>query len=245
MSEIDFAELDKEVTRAMENEKPKAKVARETTQQKMKIKAKPVTRGRYMDIVHPSSDMRRGLMRDDAEQTEEIAETGSAGLASRNASRELEVEMTEIAIGKQEISGGADAEFGVIEDVVRETEALQAEEDFARQPMPLTDMESELVPNANNYSLGGRSPFIVDAKIEKRPLGSFVPEGSTRGIHSTKNVYSQRAPMLDERPEQHARSVVVHAPKRHNGWIWALVTLGVLAVGGGLGVLIYMLYTSS
>ena len=97
----------------------------------------------------------------------------------------------------------------------------------------------EKAPNANNYSLGGRSPFLTDAKVEKRPLGKNIPETSSSALKSTKNTYSQKAP---SKAAHHAKKhVVTEAPKKHTGWLWALVVLFVLAAGGGLGYLAYIL----
>lgn len=94
-------------------------------------------------------------------------------------------------------------------------------------------------PNANNYSLGGRSPFLTDAKVEKHPLGKNIPETSSTALKSTKNTYSQKAP---SKTAHHAKKhVVTEAPKKHTGWLWALVVLFVLAAGGGLGYLAYIL----
>lgn len=94
-------------------------------------------------------------------------------------------------------------------------------------------------PNANNYSLGGRSPFLTDAKVEKHPLGKNIPETSSTALKSTKNTYSQKAP---SKTAHHTKKhVVTEAPKKHTGWLWALVVLFVLAAGGGLGYLAYIL----
>ncbi len=93
-------------------------------------------------------------------------------------------------------------------------------------------------PNANNYSLGGRSPFLTDAKVEKHPLGKHVPETSSSALKSTKNTYSQKAPSKTTHTKKH---IVTEAPKKHTGWLWALVVLLVIAAGGGLGYLAYIL----
>ena len=96
----------------------------------------------------------------------------------------------------------------------------------------------EKTPNANNYSLGGRSPFLTDAKVEKHPLGKHVPETSSSALKSTKNTYSQKAPSKTAHAKKH---IVTEAPKKHTGWLWALVVLLVIAAGGGLGYLAYIL----
>ena len=94
-------------------------------------------------------------------------------------------------------------------------------------------------PNANNYSLGVRSPFLTNTKVEKRPLGTDIPETSTAALHSTKNVYSSKSPSKASSTKK--KHMVTEAPKKHSGWLWTLVVLGVIAAGGGLGYLAYIL----
>ncbi len=94
-------------------------------------------------------------------------------------------------------------------------------------------------PNANNYSLGVRSPFITNTKVEKRPLGTDIPETATSGIHSTKNIYSAKSPSKSTKTAK--KHLVTEAPKKHSGWLWTLLVLFVIAAGGGLGYLAYIL----
>lgn len=94
-------------------------------------------------------------------------------------------------------------------------------------------------PNANNYSLGVRSPFLTNAKVEKRPLGADVPETSTHALRSTRNVYSSKSPSkVTTNTKKH---IITEAPKDHSGWIWTLIVLFVIAAGAGLGYLAYRL----
>lgn len=100
-------------------------------------------------------------------------------------------------------------------------------------------------PNANNYSLGGRSPFLTDAKVDKRPLGPNVPESNAGAIRSTKNVYSQRTPLKAGENDMPGRSVItVAAPKKKSGWLWAALTLGIIVAGGGIGLLAYLIFAN-
>ena len=93
-------------------------------------------------------------------------------------------------------------------------------------------------PNANNYSVGVRSPFLTDAKIEKRPLGTNIPETSVNNLTSTKNVYSQKSPIKKKTTKKHT---VVQAEHKTSGWVWTLIVLFVIAAGGALGYLAYLL----
>jgi hypothetical protein len=94
-------------------------------------------------------------------------------------------------------------------------------------------------PNANNYSLGGRSPFVLNTKVEKRPLGKNIPETSTSALRSTRNVYSQKSPT--RATENAKKHIITQDPKKKSGWLWTLIVLGVIAAGGGLGYLTYLL----
>ncbi|MCL1840002.1 hypothetical protein FWF89_03360 [Candidatus Saccharibacteria bacterium] len=239
MSEIDYEELDKEVGKVMADDGDEKHVITkrmeaeeegvEASEMHVKPQSKPAKRGRYMDMVHPTSDMRP---------------------PSRNysVSKEIEApEEIETESVKEEVEEEDEPEFGVIEDVNKD---LEAEADFVSKPEAMKDLpekeefedfDDEEEPDANNYSLGGKSPFIPDAKVEKRPLGDYVPEGSARGVQSTKNVYSQRVPMEEIAPD--VKPTVI-GTQRKSGWIWAIVTILVIAAGGGLGVLAFMLYTN-
>ena len=95
-------------------------------------------------------------------------------------------------------------------------------------------------PDANSYSLGGRSPFLTDTKVEKRPLGNNIPETSTTAVHSTKNTYSQKNPAKAP-VSKRKKHTVTEAPKSHSGWLWTLVVLLVIAAGAGLGYLAYLI----
>jgi len=95
-------------------------------------------------------------------------------------------------------------------------------------------------PNANNYSLGGRSPFLnPNAQVEKRPLGANVPETNASNLKSTHNVYSHKSPLRDK--TNTGKHVVAESPKKKSGWLWTLTVIGVIAAGAGLGYLAYLL----
>jgi hypothetical protein len=94
-------------------------------------------------------------------------------------------------------------------------------------------------PNANNYSLGGRSPFMANAKVVKRPLGANIPETSASALRSTHNVYSQKSPT--RATENAKKHIVTQNSKKKSGWLWTLIVLAVIAAGGGLGYLTYLI----
>lgn len=109
----------------------------------------------------------------------------------------------------------------------------------APETAPAPALKRREAPNANNYSLGGRSPFVANTHVEKRPLGANVPETSASALRSTRNVYSQKSPT--RATENAHKHIVTQEPAGKSGWLWTLIVLGVIAAGGGLGYLAYLL----
>ena len=89
------------------------------------------------------------------------------------------------------------------------------------------------------YSLGGRSPFMANTHVEKRPLGTNIPETSASALRSTRNVYSQKSPT--RATENTHKHIVTQEPAGKSGWLWTLIVIAVIAAGGGLGYLAYLL----
>ncbi|MCQ2570947.1 MAG: hypothetical protein MJ154_01730 [Candidatus Saccharibacteria bacterium] len=113
------------------------------------------------------------------------------------------------------------------------------EEPVKKEAAPTPVPKKREAPNANNYSLGGRSPFMANTKVEKRPLGHNVPETSASALRSTHNVYSQKSPI--RATENAKKHIIAQDPKGKSGWLWTLIVLAVIAAGGGLGYLAYLL----
>ncbi|MBR0134475.1 hypothetical protein IJM16_04425 [Candidatus Saccharibacteria bacterium] len=115
----------------------------------------------------------------------------------------------------------------------------KVEEKPVSKPVEHKKPVAEKEPNANNYSLGVRSPFMTNTKVEKRPLGKDIPETSVANLRSTKNIYSSKSPSKSIKATK--KHMVTEAPKKHSGWLWTFVVLFVLAAGAGLGYLAYIL----
>ena len=81
---------------------------------------------------------------------------------------------------------------------------------------------------------------ILDAKVEKRPLGTNIPETSAAALRSTHNVYSEKSPTKKSLHHK-KKQVVAETPKKHSGWLWALLVVLIIAAGAGLGYLAYTL----
>lgn len=116
----------------------------------------------------------------------------------------------------------------------------KVEEKPVSKPVEHKKPVAEKEPNANNYSLGVRSPFMTNTKVEKRPLGKDIPETSVANLRSTKNIYSSKSPSKSIKTAK-KKHMVTEAPKKHSGWLWTFVVLFVLAAGAGLGYLAYIL----
>ena len=102
------------------------------------------------------------------------------------------------------------------------------------QPTP----KKPAAPNANNFSIGGKSPFLTNTQVEKTPLGKNPSQNSAGSIESTKNTYSQKSPSKSKVASKH---IVTEEPKDHSGWFYALITVLVIAAGAGLGLLAWLI----
>lgn len=244
----------------MNNERDSIDLEKAVKEYKMKkaseviSKSKPATRGRFMDMVKPSAQTRPAARNYSTGKTipapastpmpKVEAKSGPMTATKRRMDMVMSVKKTAPAPKPVEEpkrpmnpqpKPTEEPKPQPKEDTPRPN--LFSDDDFAKD---------EPTPNANNFSLGGRSPFIRDAKVDKRPLGPNVPESNAGAIRSTKNVYSQKTPLKAESGETPGRSVItVAAPKKKSGWLWALLTVGIIAAGGGIGLIAYMIFTSN
>ncbi len=115
--------------------------------------------------------------------------------------------------------------------VVKEKPVLE------EKPAPI--LKKREAPNANNFSIGGRSPFVKNTKVEKRPLGKNIPETSATTLRSTHNIYSQKSPIRTT--ENIKKHVITQEPQKKSGWLWTLVVLGIILAGGAIGYFCYLL----
>lgn len=120
-----------------------------------------------------------------------------------------------------------------------ESEKIQAKNTAAAADAAAKALEkAPSSPNANNYSLGVRSPFIRnDAKVEKRPLGAgsdYVQDDKVG-----KNSYAAKAQPTGKAEDKKKTKVVGNKKQKSNGWIWPLIVILIIAAGGGLGYLAY------
>ena len=219
---IDYDELDKAVNEAIRSratEKPAARpVVKKTTAPSVNVvrnttvkpAPKPVNHGHYMDFV---AKRPVATPRPVAPVAKPVAKP-AAPVARPSVAQQIQQ--------KQQVAQAKVAPAPV----------------KAAEPKPVVKAEPK-APNANNYSLGGRSPFMIDTKVEKRPLGTNIPETSARTISSTRNTYSQKDP--SSKKHKAKKHMVTESPKNHSGWFWTFIVLLVIAAGAGLGYLAYIL----
>lgn len=87
----------------------------------------------------------------------------------------------------------------------------------------------------------GYTPFLPDAKVEKRPLGD-VSKSIEDEINSTDSVLNPTvvdAAASGNMFETEVDAIVVEPKRRGGGWIWLLVVLLVILVGAAGGAAIY------
>ena len=97
--------------------------------------------------------------------------------------------------------------------------------------------KSSDAPDGNNYSLGGKSPFLPSYNIEKRPLGDKVKEKKVEEIPK-KNVYKREEP---SKPSKKTPTVVIDEPKKSSGLSTVIIIILTIILGAAAGAGIYFL----
>jgi len=222
---IDYAELDKAVNEAMQTQssRPVSRVATSRPVAKRPV-ARPQSRGRFMDFAPRGNHVRT---------------VTPARPVQKPVARPV------VAPQPRPVVRAAKPVSTIPPKTSRPSVATKIQQKQQRvattkeAPKPKVVKKVE-APDANSYSLGGRSPFLADTKVEKRPLGTNIPETSTTAVRSTKNVYSQKNPSKSP-VSKRKKHTVTEAPKSYSGWLWTFVVLFVIAAGAGLGYLAYLI----
>ena len=227
---IDYAELDKAVNEAMQVQP-----------------VEPATRPVARPVVHTAAP--RPVLRPatpkitTAPQPAIVPRSAKVGTA---ATKPVRPSVSAQIQHKQQIAAAKPVAKPAAKPVAKPVEkpvakpAVKAEEKPVSKPVERSK-KVEKAPNANNYSLGVRSPFMTNTKVEKRPLGKDIPETSVSNLHSTKNIYSSKSPSKVTGKPAKKKHMVTEAPKKHSGWLWTLLVLFVIGAGAGLGYLAYIL----
>lgn len=198
MTDIDFDELDRAVNSLVGAKSPEAPVPApspltETQQSTMSLAAKRSS-GRFMDVVHPSSDMRsaplipaRPAAREGVTIAAPTISVTAPTLPPAPASIPDLPEVTAVTTAKNEWPDPIDFHGAVDSAVIAAVAA----------PAPSQALDT---------------PFIADAKVEKRPLGAFsdvpsTPEPVTEPVNEPisepeTTPAAQDTPQLDKTNEE-------------------------------------------
>ena len=253
---IDYAELDKAVNEAMQaqsSHRPIAPAKKSTTHQPI---ARPQSRGRFMDFAPRGASM---TITTPIKTTPAQKQPTTPKTTVRPATRRIVQHPSAAPSAPKQTIPKTTSRIPTIRKASENTprtplasaprpsvaaKIQQKQERLATtvtKPTPKSKANQRPeAPDANSYSLGGRSPFLVDTKVEKRPLGNNIPETSMTAVRSTKNIYSQKNPAKAPVTKR-KKHTVTEAPKSHSGWLWSLVVLLVIAAGAGLGYLAYLI----
>lgn len=244
---IDYAELDKAVNEAMQAQpikpttRPVARPAtRPTTHSAVKTIARhPATRpqnhGRIMDFA-PRSNNKRVIT-----QPLPVKKVIAKPAANPRPAARPTIPQRPIAKPSAHVVQPTTSRESIAAQIQQKRERIvEATPKEAPKLQTKTAPRKVEAPDANSYSLGGRSPFLTDTKVEKRPLGSNIPETNASSIHSTKNVYSSKSPTKAPAAKR-KKHTVTEAPRTHSGWLWTLIVILVIAAGAGLGYLAYLI----
>lgn len=257
---IDYAELDKAVNEAMQAQPSHAAPAAARPAARRPVArpaARPQSRGRFMDFAPRGATMTRPATKpaqkpvarpvitrpmtrkivQENPTTANIPQRSAIRPTSRVATVRRAPEITEEKVATPVAAPSAPRQSVAAKIQQKQQRVATAPKE---QPKPKVTKKAPEAPDANSYSLGGRSPFLTDTKVEKRPLGTNIPETNAAAVRSTKNVYSQKNPSKAPVTKR-KKHTVTEAPKSHSGWLWSLIVILVIAAGAGLGYLAYLI----
>ena len=111
-------------------------------------------------------------------------------------------------------------------------------------------------PDNNAYSLGGKSPFLENYKIDKRPLSNSVPEDGKKNFEKIsylgtidepeeeatpkKNVYEKKEPSKKKKKTGHTVRVI-DGDKKKSGIPLVVVIILTILLGAAVGAGIYFI----
>ena len=262
---IDYAELDRAVNEAMRAQPVTASTSRApipkpktTTVRRDTAPTRPQGHGRIIDFAprntrthttnrNPSPSLngpaRRPITSRPEVRQQHPTATGTSSLATTKVSSRVATVRKATPSAKTPTISTIPTRPSVAAKIQQKQQRITSTTNLPEKTKPsIAPKVSNIkdAPDANSYSLGGRSPFLTDTKVEKRPLGNNIPETSITSIRSTKNIYSQKNPA--KAPiTKHKKHTVTEAPQSHSGWLWTLIVILVIAAGAGLGYLAYLI----
>ena len=158
-----------------------------------------------------------------------------------------------------------EAELNALDELDEISDDLEAEiADFVDEPKPIFEKSEKAgkaekskkadAPDANRFTLGGRSPFLTSVKVEKRPLSGLVPDEDVQPIKKEiktplKNAYRAKIKQVlksdktDEKEVVHRETTIVATPNTpvHNLSL-AFAILLTIILGGLIGAVVYLVF---
>jgi hypothetical protein len=205
--------------------------------------------GRFMDMVHSSSDVtvKRPVVPPAPTQSVSREAADVAPLTTDEPETPTEPEATDADASPEEqlASEVNSIDFSNVDDEATGTESAPEESKLdSDTDVAPADTDENAAETTETDTESNGTPFIPDAKVDKRPLGGGVSTtvdslGST-GLgtsaldsDNTSSIYAQDAPATSGMiaPGQSAKP-----PKKGGGALsWILIILGVILIGGGAG----------
>lgn len=226
-------------------------------------------RGRFMDVMHPNHDMKasRSVPRNQNYSTTHSIEPLDKSLKLDDEAVE-EIALDEVKVDKKVKNEKSETakKRETKEDL--KLDSVDDLDDFkiVDNTVISEEVEDEGEPDGNSFSLEDSitTPFLPDAKVEKRPLGGGAAVDSaldlseeSKMVSKGKNKKQAKAGGIDlssmdidsepmpksiyDIDDSQAGTVVVAPPKKKSGWIWLLVILLIALVGAGGGMALYFL----
>lgn len=148
-------------------------------------------------------------------------------------------------------------ELSALDELDAVSDDLEAEiADFVEEPKPMFAEKKTDAPDANKYSLGGRSPFLSSVRVEKRPLSSFV-SNETKTLKAetrtpVKNSYRTKIKQVvnkvredrsESQPPRRRETTIISTPKDHaNGIGLSIAIILTVILGAAIGAVIYLVF---
>ena len=144
-------------------------------------------------------------------------------------------------------------ELNALDELDEISDDIEAEiEDFVEEPKPIFKESKKLdAPDANKFSLGGRSPFLSSVRVEKRPLSGIASE-EVKPLKSEtktpiKNAYRAKIKQVfkdDNKGKTSRRETTIIStpePRGHTIGLAIAITLTVI-LGALIGSVIYLVF---
>lgn len=243
------AKTSKPTPRPMPKMKPVSRpisVIRPASKPALKPTPRPVSRPTVRPVPVPEPELDVEPLMDDDELSLALAGFADDDADSPSLMDNLSKEATDL-----------EDELDALDELDAISDDLEAEiADFVEEPKPMFAEKKPDAPDANKYSLGGRSPFLSSVRVEKRPLSGFVPD-STKTLRSeaktpVKNSYRAKIKQAvtkvrdeksDAQPPRRRETTIISTPKNHANSIGLTIAIILtIILGAAIGAVLYLVF---